>query len=179
MFHYPSISFDIIANIVNRLRRAFLLLDSTLDPKDSDLAVLALLAQNSIPYQLLLTKIDRILYPTGRTRPGPAETQNLQKLHDRCVRIRQIVEDGVHDRLGKLKVTNSNKKKGNRVEKLPVQDVLCTSADMHVPGVGRLGIGETRWAILQACGMDILDNKHFLDGIPILDDSVAPASLEK
>jgi len=88
-----------------------------------------------------------------------------------------MVEDGIHKRLGKKEVTNSNRKKGNRIEKLPVQDVLCTSADMHITGFGKLGISETRWAILQACGMDVLDTKHFLDGIPILDDGVATIQL--
>lgn len=117
-----------------RLRRTFLLIDSEHGPKTSDLSLLHHLRNSGIQHTIILSKIDKLLYPDPKP-PSP------QKLHNKLLRLHSIIDN--------LK---------QELEQ-PNAEILCVSAEKELPveGMprgGRLGVDAVRWAVLRACGLE-------------------------
>ena len=128
---------------------------------ENDLSVMRLCTANNAPFQLILTKVEECLWPRGHNRQltAAAEVAGVPRLRAYDARMRAILAKHIkkHD-----------KRRG--AQKPPVADTIWTAAKQHVEGIGRLGIDQLRWAILQACGLDTGSKGDFLEGIAILED---------
>ena len=141
-----------------QLRRTFVLVDSEHGLKATDVQLLTHLRQQGIAHQVVLSKVDKLLYPAAKP-PGPQKLSNgLLKLRDLCGSIRQRL----------------NQEAGGRDLML---DILCCSSEKGLDEKNRhrkLGIDEVRWAVLGACGLecDEQGNKKrgLIHDIKVLDD---------
>jgi GTP-binding protein len=99
--------------------------------------VLNLLHSLGAPHQIVLSKIDKILFPSRPAKLGDSpDTRHVEELEKICQGIRE-------------------KAIGNRKGTTVMPDILCTSA--MVPGLNgevRLGINGLRWEICRAAGLD-------------------------
>ena len=117
-----------------RLRMTFLLVDVVHGLKTTDVQLLQHLRKAGIQHQIILSKVDKLLYPN----PKPP---SAQKLHTELKKIKKIIQDI-----------------RKKVEQ-PTADILCVSAEKDLvmegmPKAGRLGVDAVRWAVLRACGLD-------------------------
>ncbi|KAF2716104.1 hypothetical protein K431DRAFT_198004, partial [Polychaeton citri CBS 116435] len=123
-----------------QLRRVFLLVDAQHGLKGSDMQLLTHLKRKGVPCQVVLSKVDKLLYPSARM-PSPGKlSRALWELRTRCDEVREEVEIEIGD----AKMSG-------------LGDILCCSAEKSLdewPRRGKLGIDEIRWAILSACGLD-------------------------
>lgn len=123
-----------------RLRRTFLLIDSEHGLKSSDVALLRDLASRGISHQVILSKVDKILFPHSRLPSPQRLSANLLQLRSICeeIRLKLQPEDGRMSRT--------------------LGDVLCCSAEKEIQAVGvgrgKLGIDAVRWAVLSGTGLD-------------------------
>ena len=128
--------------IVNRLRRAFLLVDPLHGLKQSDEQILKLFRHNAIPHQVILSKVDRVLLPKTTKK--------------------YITEANFEENVVKLRYTISQllekiQPKGDGPPALG--EVLACSADnprwkaLSPATGGKLGINAIRWAVLAATGL--------------------------
>ena len=131
---------EIMKYIVKRkqLRRAFVLVDATHGLKITDEQMLSLLRSNGVSHQIILSKIDRVLFPKGKITKGKSTidciTKAIPVLDNFVEQLRDKVQPGLGecpDALGEL---------------------VCTSADAQVDGK-KLGIASLRWAVLSATGL--------------------------
>lgn len=121
---------------MDRLRRTFVLLDATHPPKTTDLDLLAMLRADGVAHQIVLTKIDKLLFPN---KPNQAAAErNYHKLHEMVEEVRKIAMP----------------KEERGAKALP--DVLMCSTQVSWPlgGHAKIGIDGIRWAVLQAAGLD-------------------------
>lgn len=108
--------------------------------KASDVTLLQLLSEHGVSHQIILSKVDKLLFPNA-SPPSP------QRLSKNLIHLRNVCEE-IQYRLqpesGRLSRTHG--------------DILCCSAEKEIQGVGvgrgRLGIDALRWAALSACGLD-------------------------
>jgi GTP-binding protein len=119
-----------------RLRRTFLLIDALHGVKDSDKQLLAILRQESVPHQIILSKVDKVLFPNSRRIPS----ENAMEYHFSLLRrsmeeVRQILDarDG-----GKSSA---------------VGEILACSAERIIERSRKLGIDGVRWTVLVAAGL--------------------------
>ena len=116
-----------------RLRRAFLLVDALHGLKRSDEELLSLFRQQSIPHQIILSKVDRILFPKGN--PSAAHLQsNLPKLERICEELKIKIQPGIRDGPEAL------------------GEIVTCSSEITIPGT-KLGMNNVRWAVLAATGL--------------------------
>ncbi|KAK4502388.1 hypothetical protein PRZ48_005813 [Zasmidium cellare] len=138
---------EIMKYIENRkqLRRTYVLVDSEHGLKKTDLALLMHFRRQGVAYQVVLSKVDKILFPKSKDPSPVTLSNNLRKLGD--------VKLGVQDTLNREAVDMGMR--GDVVE-----DILCCSGnpDKAMKGAGdrkrMLGVDELRWNILTACGME-------------------------
>lgn len=120
----------------NRLRRAFILIDTDHGLKKSDLDLLALFRQYAIPHQIVLSKADKLLVKNKKQKTS-ASLAGIGTLQNTLRDIRPVVQpDGRVEGPGAL------------------GEILSCSAETRVaPGSPRfLGISALRWAVLKAAG---------------------------
>jgi GTP-binding protein len=104
--------------------------------KNTDRNLLQLLRENSIPHQIILSKVDTVLFGKGGTE------ENLVRLKAQMEETLQIAQGDPDDRLGPG----------------PLGEIICVSG-IGLPGGKRtvysegLGIANLRWAILTAAGV--------------------------
>jgi GTP-binding protein len=125
-----------------QLRRVFVLVDARHGVKKSDLEILGLLEGEKIAWSVVLSKVDKILYP------GPKEPQGEalgKRLGDLEVVKKKVVETLVQERI--------LKEVGKGAHAQVLCDVLCCSAEKTLQGRA-IGIDELRWAIMSACGIE-------------------------
>jgi GTP-binding protein len=132
-----------------RLRRAFLLVDALHGLKKTDEQILKLFRHNAVPHQVMLSKVDRILFP-NTSKKNISENifaKNVVQLQGIVEKIREKIQprDDGPPALG---------------------EILTVSADMDskwlklaVKTQGVLGISALRWAVLSATGF----NQHTAD----------------
>lgn len=118
-----------------QLKRAFLLIDAEHGIKVSDRQLLALFEEQQVPYQVILSKADRVILP-GNRRPSPAA---LESRISELRRTMETVKDAIqpspeHGAYG-------------------VGEVIACSSEKWVEGQ-RMGIDAVRHAVLQAAGME-------------------------
>ena len=118
---------------MHRLRRAFLLVDALHGLKPSDEEILSLFRQNAISHQIILSKVDRILF--AKSRPSLARMErNAPELGRICQDLRCEIQPG----------------KGDGPEALG--EIVTCSAEANLEGK-KLGINNVRWAVLAATGL--------------------------
>jgi GTP-binding protein len=122
-----------------QLRRTFVLVDAEHGLKSSDISLLVHLRKQGIAHQIVLSKVDKLLYPHAKP-PGPESLHNrLLKLRDVCGSIRQTLNeaaDGGRDAM---------------------EDILCCSAEKSLDDRVRntkIGVNEIRWSAMSACGIE-------------------------
>ena len=116
-----------------RLRRAFLLVDALHGLKRSDEELLSLFRQHAISHQIILSKVDRILFPKGTPSPARLE-RNLPELERICEELRIKVQPGIRDGPEAL------------------GEIVTCSSETVISG-SKLGINSVRWAVLAATGL--------------------------
>ena len=130
-----------------QLRRVFLLVDADHGVSKSDEQVLELMRQAGTPHQLVLSKVDKIVYPEATTPSADALERYLARLQGIFEEVRENIR--------------SREARGG----CALDDILCCSAEKSLGGRRTLGIDGLRWAILQAAGMqcDINGNRPSVD----------------
>ncbi|KAI7089182.1 hypothetical protein KC356_g2707 [Hortaea werneckii] len=122
-----------------QLRRTFVLVDTEHGLKRSDISLLMHLRSHGISHQIVLSKVDKLIYP-GAKPPGPGRlSADLMRLKDLCAGIRQRL----------------NEEAGDGREHL--LDILCASSEKGLDERSksrRIGVDEVRWAVLSACGLE-------------------------
>lgn len=104
--------------------------------KPADVEILTFLRSKGVGYQVVLSKIDKVLFANNR-KPGAEALENrLGNLRTFCDEVRHRLDEEAGDG-----------RKG-------VLDMLCCSAEKSLGGQKKLGVDEIRWAVLSACGMD-------------------------
>ena len=119
--------------IGSRLRRAFLLVDALHGLKRSDEELLSLFRQHAISHQIILSKIDRILFPKGNPSAARLE-RNLPELERICEELKIRVQPGIRDGPEAL------------------GEIVTCSSETVISG-SKLGINNVRWAVLAATGL--------------------------
>lgn len=116
-----------------RLRRAFLLVDALHGLKRSDEELLSLFRQHAISHQIILSKVDRILFPKGNPSAAHLE-RNLPEIERICEKLRIKVQPGIRDGPEAL------------------GEIVTFSSETVISG-SKLGINNVRWAVLVATGL--------------------------
>lgn len=122
--------------VCGSLRRAFLLIDALHGVKSTDAQLLTIFRENAIPHQIILSKVDRILFPTSRNPSPKALEANLSTLKKTMGDLRQIVQppfDRHPPALG---------------------EILTCSAEKSVERGKKMGVSGIRWAMLAAAGLE-------------------------
>lgn len=137
-----------------QLRRTYVLIDSEHGFKRLDLELLGELRRSGVPFQIVLSKVDKILYP-GAQEPG------VEALSRRLGKLREVRE-----RLGReVREMDGMRGAGGG-------DFLCVSS---VKALGRrksvrIGIEELRWSVLEACGLQDQEEARRKGGKNLLGD---------
>ena len=118
---------------MRRLRRAFLLVDALHGLKRSDEEIILMFRQNAISHQIILSKVDRILF--RKSRPSSASMErNSPSLDFICEQLKGKIQPG----------------NGDGPEALG--EIITCSAEATLEGK-KLGINNVRWAVLAATGL--------------------------
>ncbi|KAI9789274.1 MAG: hypothetical protein M1816_006283 [Peltula sp. TS41687] len=118
------------------LRRAFLLIDAKHGVKSTDAQLLTIFRENAIPHQILLSKVDRILFASGRTPSPRVLRTNFAQLRRHMAAMREKVQpagDPNPPALG---------------------EILSCSAEKSPEKGRKLGVSGIRWAVLAAAGLE-------------------------
>ncbi|KAK5130162.1 hypothetical protein LTR08_002416 [Meristemomyces frigidus] len=142
-----------------QLRRTFVLVDAEHGLKRTDVQLLTHLRRQGISHQIVLSKVDKLLYP-GAKPPGPVRLSNgLLKVKDLCGSIRETL----------------NREAGDG--RKPMLDILCCSAEKGLDERNRhrrLGVDEVRWAVLSTCGLESdeqgLKKRVWTQDVKVLED---------
>lgn len=103
--------------------------------KRSDEALLQALRENAISHQVVLSKVDRILFPKGRD-------PNHQLLQRNATALQQTAES-IRNGLDSMNVAGPK----------PLGEILACSAATSLERGKWLGINNLRWAVLSATGL--------------------------
>lgn len=153
-----SFVWRLIAEYLERLKRAFLLVDARHGLKSSDEVLLAELRRNAVSHQIILSKVDRILMPGPKT-PSKRRLQDyILKLNDQYKNIRAKIQSGNFDGPEAL------------------GEIISCSAEKSLGRGRRPGINQIRWAILAATGLD--KEKRLLQAIRTMGDGTMPADVD-
>ncbi|KAI4847614.1 hypothetical protein E4T44_04415 [Aureobasidium sp. EXF-8845] len=143
-----------------QLRMVFLLIDALHGIKPRDLVLLQHFEMQGIPYQIILSKVDRIVMTDSKV-PG------AEKLGRQVAKLDKIYEE-VEEQLGSLDQGKRRKKR----------DILAASAEKQIKGLqgwgggAKIGIEAVRWAVLKACGLDCDEqgNRRVVESYQIQDE---------
>ncbi|KAI4156910.1 MAG: hypothetical protein L6R39_000923 [Caloplaca ligustica] len=120
---------------IDRLARAFVLIDSKHGLKQTDEALLQALRENAISHQIVLSKVDRILFPKNR--------QPSRQLLERNAAILQERAGSIGSHLDTLDVSGPK----------ALGEILACSTTASLERGKFLGINNLRWSILAATGL--------------------------
>lgn len=123
-----------------QLRRTFLLVDAEHGLKRTDAELLRHFRREGLAHSVVLSKVDKLLYP-GAKPPGAIKLGNaLLRLQQRCDEVRRELRDVFDD--------------GREMR----DDILCCSADKSLDERSgwraKIGVDELRWAVLSSCGLE-------------------------
>lgn len=116
------------------LKRAFLLVDAQHGVKESDRQLLQMFKEEHVPYQIVLSKVDRVLFQGSRI-PSP------EALESRFSELRRTMESV-------MEAVQPNKEDDGGA----VGDIISCSSKKWIEGK-ILGIDTVRFAMLQAAGL--------------------------
>jgi GTP-binding protein len=125
-----------------QLRRVFVLVDSSHGVKTADLEILGVLEGEKIAWSVVMSKVDKILYPGSKEPQGEALGRRLGEL--------EVVRKKIVDKLMQEGILKSV---GKGVHAQVLCDVLCCSSEKTLNGRA-IGIDELRCAIMSACGVE-------------------------
>ncbi|KAL8734674.1 MAG: hypothetical protein Q9166_001330 [cf. Caloplaca sp. 2 TL-2023] len=120
----------------SRLVRTFVLIDSMHGVKRSDQALLQALRESAISHQVVLSKIDRILFPKGRDPSHLILRRNATAL--------QETAESIKAGLDAMDVVGPK----------PLGEILACSTMASLERGKALGINNLRWAVLAATGLN-------------------------
>ena len=121
-----------------QLKRVFLLVDAVHGIKGSDKQLLDWLKQAEIPFQVILSKVDKIIYQ-GNTATVPSKLE----VGARMEQLRKIMEDV------KKEVQPDSEEVGGAIG-----EIISCSAEKWIEGK-RMGVDALRFAMLQAAGLEL------------------------
>ncbi|KAH6680273.1 P-loop containing nucleoside triphosphate hydrolase protein [Halenospora varia] len=132
-----------------QLKRAFLLVDAEHGVKTSDKQLMELFKQHEVPFQVVLSKADRILFPGSRNPSPDALSFRLAELKRTMESVKDTVqpnpEDDVHG----------------------VGEVIACSSEKWIEGK-IMGIDAVRFAMLKAVGFELQPRARFAEPIEIV-----------
>ncbi|TKA34108.1 hypothetical protein B0A50_00088 [Salinomyces thailandicus] len=144
-----------------QLRRTFVLVDAEHGLKGSDLKLLGHLRREGLSFQVVLSKVDKVVYPKGAKGMSPGRVEaGLGRLREVCGDVRERINQEAGDGRSHL------------------MDILCASSEKGLDKANRhsrLGVDEVRWAVLSACGLECDDqgqrrSMSLLDDINVLEE---------
>jgi GTP-binding protein len=121
------------------LKGTFLLVDAEHGVKKSDQQLLAMIKDIGIPYQVILSKADKIVFPGSRTPSSQALETRLTELRRTMESVKEAVQPNSEDDGG------------------AVGEVVACSSEKWIEGK-RMGIDEVRFAMLRAAGLEYRPN---------------------
>ncbi|KAL8928927.1 MAG: hypothetical protein Q9172_000679 [Xanthocarpia lactea] len=129
---------EIMKYLIGRrqLVRAFVLIDSMHGVKRSDESLLQTLRENAISHQVVLSKVDRILFPNGRDPTRQMLLRNATAL--------QQTAESIKAGLDTMDIPGPK----------PLGEILACSTAASLETGKWLGINNLRWAVLAATGLD-------------------------
>ncbi|KAH8812044.1 P-loop containing nucleoside triphosphate hydrolase protein [Xylogone sp. PMI_703] len=119
-----------------QLRRAFLLVDAEHGVKTGDEQILALFKQQGIPFQVVLSKVDKVLFHGSRMPSQGALEARLADLRRTMETVKDNILPETEDDEGGL------------------GEVISCSSEKWIEGK-RLGIDAVRFAMLRAAGLEL------------------------
>jgi len=117
------------------LKGTFLLVDAEHGVKKSDQQLLAMIKDIGVPYQVILSKADKIVFPGSRTPSSQALEARLTELRRTMESVKEAVQPNSEDDGG------------------AVGEVVACSSEKWIEGK-RMGIDEVRFAMLRAAGLE-------------------------
>jgi GTP-binding protein len=132
-----------------QLRRTFLLIDAEHGVKTSDRQLLALIKDIAIPYQVILSKADKIVFPGSRTPGSEALEARLSELRRTMESVKKAVQPNSEDDGG------------------AVGEVIACSSEKWIKGK-RMGIDAVRFAMLRAAGLEYRPKIHLAKPVEIV-----------
>jgi len=134
-----------------QLRRVFLLVDAEHGVRKSDEQILEIMRQSGTPHQLVLSKVDKIVYPRSIPPSADVLERHLARLRGIFTEVRE-------------KMRSQGMRGGGALD-----DILCCSSEKSLGG-HKLGIDGLRWAILQATGLqcDVNGNRRSVVDIDLM-----------
>ena len=131
------------------LLRAFLLVDAEHGVKDSDKQLLSLFKQEEIGYQVILSKVDKILFPGSRLPSEGALEARFSDLRRTMEKVKEVVQPDIQANGG------------------AIGEVIACSSEKLIAGK-RMGIEAVRIAMLQAAGLGYPSNPELATGQEIV-----------
>ena len=116
-----------------RLKRVFLLVNAQHGLKPTDEEILSLFRIHGIPHQVILSKVDGILFPKDK-KTVESMAKNLPTLDAICADVKTKVQPG------------------NSEGPEALGELICCSGVANL-GAERLGIDKLRWSVLAATGL--------------------------
>lgn len=131
------------------LKRAFLLVDAEHGVKASDKAILAMFKEKGIPYQVILSKADKIVLPGSRIpSPGALEAR-LSHLRRTMEDVKEAVQPDTEEDSG------------------AIGEVIACSSEKWIEGK-RMGIDAVRFAMLEAGGLELRPKVRLIKPVEIV-----------
>jgi GTP-binding protein len=118
------------------LKRAFLLVDAEHGVKETDRQLIDLFKEKEVPYQIVLSKVDRVLFDGSRTPSQGALESRFSQLRRTMESVKELVQPGTEEDGG------------------AVGEVIACSSEKWIEGK-RMGIDAVRFAMLQAAGLEL------------------------
>ncbi len=113
-----------------------MLIDATHGIKKTDEQLLAILRQNAIPHQIIVSKVDKLILPDSRIPSAEKTERKLTALRGILEGMKHVVQPGSEEGPGAL------------------GEILTCSAEKSVERGKKLGIDGVRWAVLSAAGLE-------------------------
>ncbi|KAG9247270.1 P-loop containing nucleoside triphosphate hydrolase protein [Calycina marina] len=118
-----------------QMKRAFLLIDAEHGIKKSDMHLLGLFKEQSIPYQILLSKVDKVLFDGKRNPSQGALDFRIAELQKTMESVLEMVQPNPED------------------STCAIGEVISCSSEKWIDGK-RLGVDFIRFAMLKAAGLE-------------------------
>ena len=130
------------------LKRVFLLIETEHGIKETDRQILTLLREHEIPFQIVLAKADKILFPSSRY-------PNQKILDGRFATLRAYM-DAVREAISDLELVHGE-----------IGEVIACSSEKRVEG-RVLGIDAVRFAMLSAVGLESKDRSSLPNPVEVV-----------
>jgi GTP-binding protein len=124
-----------------QLKRAFVLVDAEVGLKKTDEQLLAIFRKENIPHQIVLSKVDKLLFTKNRMPSEGALNSRLEVLRqvfDQVRRISQPNPEDVSGALGEIIASCSNRPFGQRLGINELRHSMLQAAELQMSGERKL-----------------------------------------